>query len=480
MYWTIPANLAMKFFQKYFPFVLVVTFIIYKVQDLSLPYFWDEAWSYLPALKAMCNTGPSLLPGAIDTQLYRGHPLLFYFLASTWMNFFSTSIIWSKLFPLIISVALLFSIYFLAKEHFDVNTANLTIWLLCIQSIFIAQASFLLPEMLLSFFTVQAIRAFLNQFKWQTILWVSLALYTKESALVLGLSLICWQLVNEFYKANKKIKIQLFLNSAFLLLPFLFIALFFILQKIRVGWVFFPEHIGYISLSSFADKAEGYLSYTFIFRGRNLLSFLAIGSLIFLLIKKNRQLSSASNIILGITFFVLSYLSFSALNFYSPRYLLSVLPLILLIFSFFIQTAFTSIFFIRAFVIAGVSIHLIYFSFFRLEPNDHTLGYREMIKVHQEMCSYLENEIKTDTKIATHFLMKANLENPDIGYLRKGQPYTQVKLSANSITQVAVISNIEQDEALMNFLEISNKKLLKRIEYNNCWAACYLIVSPED
>jgi hypothetical protein len=470
----------MNFFQKYFPFLLLTAFIIYKVQDLSLPYFWDEAWSYLPALKAMQESGPSLLPGAIDTQLYRGHPLLFYFLASTWMNYFASSVIWAKLFPLIVSAVLIISIYSLAKEHFNANTANLTVWLLCLQSVFIAQASFLLPEMLLSLFTVQAIRAFLNNSKWKTIVWITLALYTKESALVLGLSLICWQLVNEFYTANKKINLQIFLRSAYLLLPFVFISLFFILQKIWVGWVFFPEHIGYISLSAFTDKAEGYLSYLFIFRGRNLLSFIAIGSLIFLLIKNNNQLIAASNKILGITFFIFSYLTFSSLNFYSPRYLLSVLPLILLVFSFLIQTTFSSKPLLHALVLAAISINLIYFSFFRLEPNDHTLGYRPMIKVHQEMCALLEKEINLETQIATHFLMKANLENPDIGYLKNEKPFTHVSTKVSENTQVVIISNIEHDEALMTFLQNHNKRLIKRMSNENCWVECYFILPPQN
>jgi len=466
--------------KKYFPFLLGITFILIKVQDLSLPYFWDEAWSYLPALKEMSATGPSLLPGAIDTQLYRGHPLLFYFLASTLMNIVPGALFWIKIFPLIISLALLYAIFSLAKEHFNLGTAHLSIWLLSLQSVFIAQASFLLPEMLLSLFTVQAIRAFLNHSKWQTILWVSLALYTKESALVLGLSLICWQFVNEFYKANKKINLQVFLHSAYLLLPFLFISLFFILQKIWVGWVFFPEHLGYISLEAFADKAEGYLSYLFLFRGRNLLSVAAIAALLFLVFQKNSQLSNHSNKILGIVFFIFSYLAFSSLNFYSPRYLLSVLPLILLVFSFLIHTAFSSKFLLHIMVLAVISLNLIYFSFFRLEPNDHTLGYRPMIKVHQEMCAIIEKEVNLETHIATHFLMKANLENSDIGYLKNEKPFTHVSTKASENTQVVIISNIEQDESLMTFLQNHNKRLVKRISYENCWSEYYLILPPQN
>ena len=41
---------------------------------------WDEIWVYAPALTEMAEIGPTLLPGVLDAELSRGHPLLFHFL----------------------------------------------------------------------------------------------------------------------------------------------------------------------------------------------------------------------------------------------------------------------------------------------------------------------------------------------------------------------------------------------------------------
>lgn len=423
----------------------------------------------------MREAGPSLLPGAIDPELYRGHPLLFYFLSSSFMLIFPKAIAWSKTFPLIISCILLLKTFQFSKTHFNANTAILASTLLLIQSVFIAQASFLLPEMLLSLWTLLAIDAFIKQQKWQTILWVSFALYTKESGLVLALALICWQWFNGFAQQQYKFKLQTFLNTLYLFLPFAFISIFFILQKRWIGWVFFPEHIGYINLSSFLDKANMYAGYLFIFRGRNLLSFGAIACLILLLFKQRDILKKHQNILFGLTFFILSYVAFSSLNFYSPRYLLSVLPLVLIIFSFFLALAFQSYQKFMSIVVLLVLGNNIYYTFFRLEPNDHTLGYRDMIKVHQQMCSYIEIKIPKDASIATHFLMKANLEIPEIGYLHFKEKFHGVHLIPQPSTQYILISNIESDEALNKMANSPQAKLLQKYEQGSCWVSLYRV-----
>jgi hypothetical protein len=464
-----------KFINDFFPWIVTTIFFLYKIQDLSLPYFWDEAWSYFPALEAMQKAGPSLLPGAIDSQLYRGHPLLFYFLGSTWMNLFPTNIAWAKLLPLLISLMLLLKTYDFAKTNFDIKTARTALALLSVQSIFIAQASFLLPEILLSLLSILAINSFINQHKWQTVLWVTLALYTKESAVVLALSLLAWQLLNEYLNKNKKISLQTFLNTAHLLIPFGFISIFFLFQKLWLGWVFFPEHIKYISINDFFNKAEMYLGYLLIFKGRNLLTFAAIVSFIMLMIRNSSEIQLHKNKLLGIGFFMLSYLAFSSLNFYSPRYLLSILPLVMIVFSFFIVEAFSKhkLLFVSLLLIVVGNIG--FNSFFRFEPNDHTLGYREMIAVHEEACQWVENNISTESKIATHFLMKANLENPNIGYLKNNKAFSNISLKADSTTKFIILSNIEQEQHYQDFLSKNKHSLTKHFERGSCYSDIYTI-----
>ena len=140
--------------RKFTPFVLMLGFVLFKIPDLFLPYFWDEAWSYVPAIKDMTLKGPSLLPNSISPDLYRGHPLLFYFMSSTWIKLFGTNIWITKLFPLIISLFFLQTVFSFTKKNFNYLTAILTLFFLIIQSVFFAQSTFLLPEVLIALFTV--------------------------------------------------------------------------------------------------------------------------------------------------------------------------------------------------------------------------------------------------------------------------------------------------------------------------------------
>ncbi len=465
----------LKKWQYFIPWLVALLFGLYKIQDLSLPYFWDEAWSYFPALEAMQETGPSLLPNAIDPQLYRGHPLLFYFLQSTWMNFLPNNIDWAKTFPLIISILLLVCTYKFSAEVFNKKVGNLSIVLLAVQPVFLAQSSLLLPEILLSLFTILALNAFIKNLRLQVIFWVTCALYTKESALVLGLSLIIWQLVQVYLnKKNTSLWIGL-LKSTYLLIPFGLITIFFVLQKLWVGWVFFPEHLGYINLSESLEKANNYIGYLLIFQGRNLLTFAGIAGLFILVYKKDKQLKNKQNELLGLSFFILSYLAFSSLNFYSPRYLLSILPITIVMFSFLIVKAFSHKNWIFTPLVLVLIINNGYHSFFRFEPNDHTLGYRDMIKVHQKIISTLEKEVETESEIATHFLMKYNLENPSLGYLTNKKPFTNVASEVSNHTQFVIVSNIESSNILQDFLANSPKQLISRAEQGKCWSELYQI-----
>jgi hypothetical protein len=40
----------------------LLALVFFKIPQLPLPSFWDEAWSYLPAILNMAETGPSLSP----------------------------------------------------------------------------------------------------------------------------------------------------------------------------------------------------------------------------------------------------------------------------------------------------------------------------------------------------------------------------------------------------------------------------------
>ena len=70
---------------------------------IDVPFYWDEIWVYAPALTEMAEIGPTLLPGVLDAELSRGHPLLFHFLGGIFINLFGDDLTTFRLYALLIS-----------------------------------------------------------------------------------------------------------------------------------------------------------------------------------------------------------------------------------------------------------------------------------------------------------------------------------------------------------------------------------------
>lgn len=464
-------------FRKYTPFVLILGFVVFKIQDLFLPYFWDEAWSYVPAIKEMALKGPSLLPNSISPDLYRGHPLLFYFLSSLWIKLFGDNIWVTKLFPLIISVFFLHAVFSFTKKAFNYLTAIITLFFLTIQSVFFAQSTFLLPEVLLALFTVLSLKSFIDKKYTFTIIWLTFALYTKESAIVIW-GVITFLRSLEIYKTPGLNIIGKIKRIVPFLVPLALIFIFFLFQKLIVGWYFFPEHLSYLNLKEFVGRLSGYSSYLFIFMGRNLLTIFGLLALIWLIIKRDNQLKEKRRPLILLSLFVVAYILFSSANFYSPRYLISILPYVIIIWVYFLVIATRKL--PKAFVMllfTAIVANNFHFTLNKRGGNDHTLGYRDLISVQSEIISYCENLAIYDNIIYTHFLMINNLTNNDIGYLSDEKSiFTNVQNRFIEETEFAIISSNEFDK---NIYYIINQKgtLIKRFEQKGCWAELYRIES---
>jgi len=453
------------------PYLLVAGFVLFKVRDLFLPYFWDEAWSYIPAIRKMASVGPSLMPNAISPELYRGHPLLFYFLSSLWIKVFGSNIWVTKLFSLLTSIGLLLSVYSFSKKNFDYFTAIFTLILLMIQSVFFAQSTFLLPEILLALFTVLSLQSYLDKKRFLTILWLTLALYTKESAIIIWTTILFFELI-ETIKIKNKSYILRFINLLYFTLPLILITVFFIAQKIIVGWYFFPEHISHFSFGAFFDRLNGYLSYLFIFIGRNMLTIFGLVALVLLIIRKESILIEKKKVLLILSFYIISYLLFSSLNFYSPRYLLSIMPFTVLIWVYFIKSTIKYHVAFPVLLLVIVILNNLHFTINKRSGHDHTLGYRDLIHVQTKMISYCENEGIYNREIYTRFLMLHNLTNKDLGYLNKDSIFFNVRNNLTSKTEFAIVCSNELNKF---FYDNLRKKgvLIKRYEKNGCWTELY-------
>ncbi len=464
---------------------LCIGLIALKINHLQLPCFWDEAWSYFPALHEMAEQGPSMMPSSIEPELYRGHPLLFYFLASAWMNMADGVGWWAvRLFPLLLSLALLGSFYFFGKRFFGKKTAAISTALFSLQSVFLAQSSFLLPEVMVALLTVLSVNAYFSGNKWGTCIWLSLLLLTKESGVVLWGTMALFEL-GKAWKGKYLFKPKEMFGGAWpIAVSALPVLLFFIGQKLKFGWFFFPEHIGYLvfDIGDLMQKIKGIMAYLFIDMGRNLLTFAGGFSLILIIARKDLIAHKALSMLYFNGFFVFLFLIFSAINFYSPRYLLCLLPFTIISFVYLIEKAIES-FNLSKFqklgkILPGILLLAIftnnlYFSFGKMKGNDHNLGFAQAVKTHQALVAYLEANAAPDQRIATGFLTQTNLTNTDLGYLKGDKPFTNLTNEVDDSTAFAIVTSTEQDEAYLSQLSMLGGKLLVRFGDERIWAAVY-------
>jgi 4-amino-4-deoxy-L-arabinose transferase-like glycosyltransferase len=453
----------------------LLALVFFKIPQLPLPSFWDEAWSYLPAILNMAETGPSLLPDPQTAELYRGHPLFFYFTSSVWVVVFGRSFILMRLFPLIISMLLLTVLYFFANKHFGRKIAAVTTLFMLIQSVFIAQSSMLLPEMMLALLSLLTLDAFLSGKKVRFILWGTLLALTKETGLVLILACIFIRMTEPWWNREAKSLHDRIAGSWHLLVPLLMTALFFIVQKIIMGWFFFPEHIGFLNFTfgSLVRRLGGYSSYLFIGFGRNLLSIFAGVAVLVMVVRKHAINPQQLKVVLTLLLFMVFYLLFLSVNFYSPRYLLSILPLFILLCVFVISGASEPYRYLHYLILLVIFANNLWFTWDKRTDADHNLGYADAVGVTEQVTAFCSEQNWEDRHIATHFLMRQYLALPSAGYIGETGVFRHLETAVTDSTDIAVISSVEYTPAFRKQIEDRNGILVKRFERNNSWSEAY-------
>lgn len=404
--------------------VSILLLLIVQLPHLGLPFFWDEAWSYMVAIKKMAEAGPGLFPGVVPIEYCKGHPQFYYFISACWLTLFPDKILYMRLFPLLVSVALLIVFYFGLKKISNGVTAGMGVILLAGQSMFLAQSIMVLPEMMLSLWLLLALFAFIRSDYKKYALWGALMVLTKETALVFVVVFVGCYLVWTSGKSKK----EYFSWKNFLLIvaPLLTYFIFLCMHKFAFGVFFYQEHLGYISFEWEAiwKKLGSSFVTVFVHYGRLSVLLLGIGFAILLLTKKIRIANRKVLICVGLL--TLAYFFFLCLNFYSPRYTLSLLVFNILIFALLIDaTPFHT--YIKWTLTVVASAICLFYSFESKRETDIDLGYVEVIQVNQEIVSYCETNGLYDQAIAASFNMNFSLKDKVSGYLSGERIFTDVQ-----------------------------------------------------
>jgi len=467
----------MKIFKKHSDLLvlllIIIGFAIYKFPLLSIPYYWDEAWSYKPAIEEMVKNGSTLLPSSITSETYKGHPLFFYFITSLWLKVFGNTIFISKLFALFISVSLMITTYFASKLLTNNKIISLfAVLLLAFQAIFIAQSTLVLPEMLLALLSLLSLLFYFKKKKILYIVFGSLVLLTKETGIVLFASIFISNILFNFNEIRNNF-IKYIKDNYYLILPVIPVVLFFILQKLFAGWLFYPEHIGFIEFGdAFYNKLESFSGLLFIYQGRNLAFFIVIAISIYLIskrikIKRYKELSS-------FLIFIVLYILFSSINFFSPRYILSLIPIFSIVVIMLIDIALVNKI-LKYIAIIAIIASPLYYSLTHKFDYDHSIGYENVVEVQEKMIDYCEANNYYDKNIVTNFLMQVNMSDSIMGYLSSGRKFSKLQTQINDSTEYAIISTNEPVESINNYLQTNNCRQIIGFDKEQAWCGLFLI-----
>ena len=523
----------LKFFshwlsQRWILIITVFIFVLFKLPHLAYPYYWDESWPYAPAILQMYHHGLSLMPNAVDAELSRGHPLFFHFLAAAWMNIFGGSHVSMHSFALVISVGVLVAVFEAGLRLFNRNVAVLALLLVVSQVVFLVQSSFVLFEMLIALLGFLSLVFYVSHKYIATGICLVALFYTKESGLIIGAVLGCDAIVSLFRpgiaqkeKAGKIISV---------LVPVVLIGVFFLIQKHIRGWYIFPFYASLVEhswpafwykfrMSCVRDTFYENLKYiTFIvlavlsivaaIKSRKwrllqlLLPFVIIyyfvddmragrllppvpffilfcasvvwfvanyGSKYFYEDKKQRSLIALAVI------FVILFLFFSTMNFFTYRYLLAALVPLL-----FVTAIMTDLMIrhISPWAVYPVAIAILIVGYISFK-SDNDFGDADPgafcgIEVQQGVVRFFEEAHAYDSVITTSsFLENQHLVNPATGFRSTPDSFRHLIYDINQKTAFVVIDNIEPDFREPTIRKDSGFHLVYKIQRGKVWAEVY-------
>ena len=160
---------------------IFVILLLLHLPLLCLPYFWDEAGYYIPAALDFYHSG-LLIPA---TTLPTGHtPLVPVYLGLVW-HLLGCSIWTARAAMALIAAAAVATLYALGRR---VGTREVAVWsalLLAVSPLFFAQTTLAHLDLTAALFTILAVLFLLGEQFWLFALAASLAVLSKETAVVL-------------------------------------------------------------------------------------------------------------------------------------------------------------------------------------------------------------------------------------------------------------------------------------------------------
>jgi Dolichyl-phosphate-mannose-protein mannosyltransferase len=414
---------------------------------VRLPYFWDEAGYYIPAAHDLLLTG-SLIPHSTPSN---AHPPLVMAYLALWWKIAGFAPVITRIAMLALSAFALTGFFRLALRVSNIQAAVASTLCAALYPVFFVQSSLAQVDLAAAGFTFWALLAYVENRRVATAIWFSLAVLSKETAVLAPVSLLAWKLLRPHVRFSRIAFQGSSRTNWLLLIPALPLGLWYAYHYHQTGFIFGnPEFFRY-NVQGTLNPLRMLLA--FLMRLWQLVGYLnlyvlTLAALISMWLpalsdgERERQRISFEvqfsflAIILAYTV-ALSIVGGAVL----ARYMLTAIPLVILLCVSTLRRRVRMWTWMIAFVVvafvAALFVNPPYG--FSLEDN---LAYRDYITLHQRAEKFIETRYPT-ARVLTAWPASDELSRPDLGYVAK--PVKVFRIEDFTVEQLMSASEVRSN-----------------------------------
>ncbi len=397
--------------------VIVVLNFLIRIPFLNFPVHWDESVYFGGSLAILDNK----LNPFIEFWSYK--PPFVFELTALFYKLFGISRWMIRLIVALVSSLSIFLTYQLGRKIFNYKVGFWASVLLFLNPLFFTQSNFFHAAIFLTALFLLTIYFYFHKNLKLYLLFASLLVLTKEPAVLIIISLACFDFMVNFREIALK---KLVKREMIILSPLLFFIAWVLLNKHFLGWYLWPHNVSYFSLSA-RSYGRSPFSEFFSVAFQEHCSWFIFG-LIFFVLFLSTQIASLRKKIFNKWFFYFFSLAviFPFIFYFGaflPRYYLFTLPGLFLSFVWVLEKVFKRkkikvlILAIICFFFLMVPIrHLFFPKEVPKWSGERDMSYLKIVRVLEEVSDFIQEEAP-DSPIITRWPVTMAISGPFFGYV---------------------------------------------------------------
>ncbi len=408
-----------------FPVIFVIIFLLHAPL-LRLPFFWDEAGFYVPAAYDLAHSHTLVPTTTMDT----GHPPLPAAYLAFWFSLSGWKPAVARAGQLLLAAFALTNVFFLARGLVGTGVAVASTIGTALYPIFFVQSSLAHADLAAAAFTLWGIRVSVEKHVWRSRFAFSLAVLSKETAIITPLALALWELLNRSHRSAR----HRFANAGIYLLPLLPLCLWLEYHHHVTGRFFGNASFYQYNVTQAITPVRFVLAlalrFWHLFGTMNMLALTAAtgAAMMFppVVGPTGERQRIAIPVQLQFALIMLAHLiTFSLVGgALLTRYLLPAYPLVIILGMSTLHRRIASWEWPAAVMVIFFVLGLFFDPPYRIAPEDN-LTYRDFIQLHATAAHFLEQH-ERDQVVLTAWPATDELTKPYLGYVKQPFPIVQI------------------------------------------------------